>query len=158
MMSFFIFQTFSLLAAMSTAFLAGIFFIFHNTVMVVLAEQSGMNIMKRINQIIINKAFLLIFMLSPLSSLFVLIIGYSNKELTLQSPLVMGAMLAIVSFFITIRFNVPLNNRLEQEGENKGLMWQEYLVLWGHWNTRRFYLSAIACVAMYAEFIFGLCV
>jgi uncharacterized membrane protein len=138
------FQTLSLMAAISTALLAGTYFIFHNTVMIVLAEQDGMKMMNRINKVILNKTFLTIFILSPLCSLFLLIIGLTEGLLTTQTPLLYGALLSILGFLITIRFNVPLNNRLALAAESDINLWEHYLVHWVIWNQRRYYISTLA--------------
>ncbi|WP_373939226.1 DUF1772 domain-containing protein [Vibrio kanaloae] len=138
------FQTLSLIAAVSTGLLAGAYFIFHNTVMIVLAEQDGMKMMNRINKVILNKAFLTIFVLSPLCSLLLLIIGLIGELLTTQTPLLYGASLSILGFLITIRFNVPLNNRLALAVESDINMWEHYLVHWVIWNQRRYYISTLA--------------
>lgn len=153
-MSIFLFQILSVIAATSTALLAGIYFIFHNTIMIVLAEQDGMKTMNRINQVILNKTFLLIFMLSPLSSLLMLAIGLAEGLLTFQSPLIYGALLAILGFLITIRFNVPLNNSLALVTDSDRNVWEHYLVHWVTWNSRRFYLSIIAGLAIVGGFVF----
>ncbi|SEF49476.1 anthrone oxygenase family protein [Vibrio hangzhouensis] len=153
-MSIVLFQILSVIAATSTALLAGIYFIFHNTVMIVLAEQDGIKTMNRINQVILNKTFLLIFMLSPLSSLLMLAIGLAEGLLTFHSPLLYGALLAILGFLITIRFNVPLNNSLALVTDSDRNVWEHYLVHWVTWNSRRFYLSIIAGAAIVGGFVF----
>lgn len=152
-MSTILFQILSLLAATSTGLLAGLYFIFHNTVMIVLSEQGTSKVMVRINQVILNKTFLFIFTASPISSVLVLIVGFSNNLLSIYSPLLLGTLLAIVSFLITVRFNVPLNDRLD-ETEGNETVWEGYLVNWCHWNTRRYMLSTLAFIAIVGQFVF----
>lgn len=152
-MSITLFQILSLIAAASTGLLAGLYFVFHNTIMIVLAEQGGSIVMIRINQVILNKTFLMIFLLSPLSSLLALIIGLSHNLLNIYSPFLLGTILAIVSWVITIKFNVPLNNRLDKAVVDE-TAWQDYLVKWVNWNTNRYYLSTTSFIAIVSQFVF----
>ncbi|WP_375748084.1 anthrone oxygenase family protein [Vibrio sp. HN007] len=142
------FQICSLTAALSTALLAGTYFIFHNTVMQVLAEQGSMKTMNRINEVILNRTFLALFMLSPVSSLLLLVTGLAEGILDIQTPVLYGALLSILGFVITIRFNVPLNDRLARSVEIDKNRWKRYLVHWVAWNQRRYYISTLALAGL----------
>ncbi|MEL7291542.1 MAG: anthrone oxygenase family protein [Pseudomonadota bacterium] len=146
-MTLLILQSLSLIATASTALLAGTYFIFHNTVMTVLAEQNGMKMMNRINEVILNRAFLVVFLLSPVSSLLLLVFGLAGGQLGIQTQLLYGAAFSILGFLITVKFNVPLNNRLALAADSDINIWRHYLVHWVTWNQRRYYVSTLAVVA-----------
>lgn len=148
------FQTLCLIAVTSTALLAGVYFIFHNTIMVVLVEQDGIQVMNRINQVILNKTFLIIFILSPLSSILLIALGLSEGQLNFQTPVIYGALLSILAFLITIRFNVPLNNKLALAVESDPNIWEHYLEHWANWNRRRYYISTLSVAVIAAGLLF----
>lgn len=93
-------------------------------------------------------------MLSPLSSLLLLVVGFSERLLSFQTPVLYGALFAILGFLITLMFNVPLNNRLALAEDGEENIWQHYLVHWVNWNRRRYYISTLAFVAILVGFIF----
>ncbi|MCE2593645.1 DUF1772 domain-containing protein [Motilimonas cestriensis] len=155
-MSIVLLQSLSLIAAVTSALLAGVYFIFHNTIMTVLDQQNAIATMQRINQVILNKGFLTIFFLSPLSSLLLLVTGFMLDELGFQSLLFIGALTAIIGFMVTAFFNVPLNNALAAAGEDKNamLVWQRYTKNWGNWNYYRLWLSTLSCIGIISHFVF----
>nr|WP_319554972.1 hypothetical protein [uncultured Vibrio sp.] len=92
----------SLLSVLTTLLLSGIYFIFHNTVMEVLTEQNGGKVMKRINVVIINPSFLLLFILSPVSSTFALVLIFIRRDTSICFFDALGFLLAVVGFVITM--------------------------------------------------------
>lgn len=134
---------------------AGLFFIFSNTVMTALAQlkdTQGAEAMNRINDEIQNPLFFIIFMGSALLSLFIILF-----ELLVMSgdanwlALTASAIFFVGCIFVTIIFNVPLNNRLaEAEKRGPGLkeMWDEYLSNWIKWNHVRTAACIISAVLM----------
>lgn len=137
----------------TTSLLAGLYFIFYNTVMPVLKERKTPEVMVRINEVILNKGFLTVFFSSPLSSILcILIIFYQEQAPTLLLFL-FGAGLAISGFLITLFFNVPLNNRLKDSGTQLNQTWQHYLQKWGRWNAIRGCLSLVSITLMASHFV-----
>ncbi|PKF76569.1 hypothetical protein CW749_26335 [Vibrio sp. vnigr-6D03] len=137
----------------TTSLLAGLYFIFYNTVMPVLKERKTPEVMVRINEVILNKGFLTVFFFSPLSSILcILIIFYQGQAPTMPMFLI-GAGLAISGFLITLFFNVPLNNQLKDSGTQLNQTWQHYFQKWGRWNAIRGGLSLVSITLMASHFV-----
>ncbi len=137
----------AIISACTSALLAGIYFIFHNTIMPVLAQYQAMPIMQEINRVIQNRRFLSIFMLSPLSGAFAIGMLLLSGELSDYWLMLLGASTALLGFMVTVFLNVPLNEGLKQASETQQALWRDYLVTWGRWNLLRYYLSLIALLA-----------
>ncbi|UGA57475.1 anthrone oxygenase family protein [Vibrio sp. VB16] len=139
-------------SAVSTGLLAGIYFIFSNTVMPALAGMattSAAEVMQRINRLILNPPFLVLFMGSAFTSL--LLIGLSLFGLGLPDSTlgIFAAGLTMTTFFSTIGGNVPLNNLLEGTSLHSISLdktWLHYLSKWIKWNHLRALLSSIATI------------
>lgn len=112
--------------------ISGVFFIFSNTIMKVLNEgefKYSYQIMKDINRIIINPAFMLLFLGTPLLAVFLL---FSSSLASLLLNL--ATIIHIIGVFgVTITQNVPRNNRLEKTED----YWESYLKEWTFWNHIR---------------------
>ncbi|WP_159737355.1 anthrone oxygenase family protein [Vibrio atypicus] len=147
-------MTLSLVSAVTTAMLAGLYFIFHNTVMPVFKENEGALMMQRINDVIINKQFLLIFVLSPLTSLGAMLLGLIDGQLSTTDGALYGYILAILAFMITATRNVPLNNELKYASGDVSQIWKKYVQQWGSWNTKRYYLSLMSSLLVVGQFVY----
>ncbi len=95
-------------ARVAAGLLAGVFLAFAVGVMPALRaldDWTFVPVMNRINEVIVNPAFLLVFLGAPALAAALLLVE--------RSPLtVAGAALAVVTLVITIAWNVPLNNDL----------------------------------------------
>nr|WP_264299110.1 anthrone oxygenase family protein [Pseudomonas sp. FME51] len=67
-----------------------------------------------------------------------------------RSPLLISASALYVlgSFFVTVGFNVPMNNRLgrlDAESAEAAAYWPQYVRQWVRWNHVRTLASAASC-------------
>ncbi|WP_460754424.1 anthrone oxygenase family protein [Marinomonas epiphytica] len=154
-MSFQIQPFLTLICLITTSLLAGLYFIFHNTLMPVLKEQDASQIMHRVNEVIINKYFLTVFMMSPISALYLLLVEFSKHGLNFMSVSMYGEICALSAFIITAFKNVPLNHCLAQMLEHDSTIWGLYLNGWSRWNSVRYYLSLSASTFMLTDLLYG---
>jgi uncharacterized membrane protein len=129
----------------------GLLFAFSNFIMRALAElqpEHGMFAMQQINEKIINPLFLLFFLGTPL--LCLMISGYSLVHLndTHSVLLLLGSIGYIIGpFGITVRCNVPLNNKLAAAQPTEGAdIWNHYQVKWQRCNHIRTYIGLVAII------------
>ncbi len=103
------------LTTVGAAIMAGLLFAFSNFVMRALAQlppAAGMDAMQRINVLIINPLFLLVFMGTALGAL-VLLLGAMPYRGSAQRVLLCGSLCYLVGVIgVTAACNVPLNNVL----------------------------------------------
>ncbi len=135
--------------------LAGIYFIFSNTIMKALAEMEtsvGITVMQKINKIIINPGFMSLFMGAPALSLYLVYMGWFREVGAATWWLLSGGLLIIIgNFVLTAAGNVPLNNELEAvdpHSENGKRIWKKYLDRWVMLNTIRSYATATAAAVL----------
>lgn len=148
----------TLFAALGSALIAGTFFIFSAAIMSALGRLSaaeGLRAMQSINLVILNPVFLGVFLGTAVVSAALLILGLFRLGQPGWSFLFAGAALYLIgSIFVTMFFNVPMNNALEaaQAGTAEGdAVWQNYLRNWTYWN----HVRTIASLASTALFILG---
>jgi uncharacterized membrane protein len=146
-------------AALGSAVLAGIYFIFSVAVMPALArrpEAEAMAAMREINRTILNPAFFAVFFGTPVASAIVAGVALFDRTGLDVAYLVTGGGLALVgAFLVTLVFNVPLNNALEaSEPGSSGAaeVWKRYLAVWTVWN----HIRAVASLAAAAAFLMAL--
>lgn len=154
--SLFILTLFSIIGS---GLMAGLYFIFSNTIMRALQERppaEGMAVMQAINRVILNPLFFLVFFGTAVTSLLIVILVLSGKVLTGRPYLIAGSLLYLIgNIFITITRNVPLNNALDRanatnkEGQE---VWADYLKRWTTWN----HVRTVACVGAMVGFALGL--
>ncbi|GGF83311.1 anthrone oxygenase family protein [Alteromonas lipolytica] len=124
------------------ALMAGIYFAFSVIVMPSLSRlpaQQGATTMRQINRDILSSAFMLLFWGSSVLTLAALFTSPSAMT-WLAGGLYLGGML-----IVTAVGNVPLNRRLEEEGNTNGeAVWQHYLVRWTFWNHVRTASAAVS--------------
>lgn len=141
-------------ASLSAAMLAGIYFIFSNTIMPSLKGiASGPEAMQFINRTIQNTGFFILFFGSFLSSN--ILIALSLVEGSTVSILgVIASGLLITAFISTVLVNVPLNNLLDKQKTNSAEMeqlWALYLNKWVKWNHLRALLCLISAFLFLIE-------
>lgn len=110
----------------------GLYFIFSNTVMPVLANyNNGAATMIAINKKILNPLFLICFILSGLAGLYF----FFTHSGTLAAA---GIVFFIGTTLVTIVFNVPMNERLKNAMlQKRDEQWANYLSKWVVWNHVR---------------------
>ena len=149
--------TLTVLAALGSGLIAGVFFAFSVSVMAALGRQppaAGISAMQAINVVIVNPLFLGAFMGTALIGVVLAIAAVMRWSYPGAAYLLAGGVLYVAGcFLLTMVCNVPLNNRLAAirpdsvEGAN---FWRRYLVEWTNWNHARTAASfaAAACFIM----------
>jgi len=112
--------------------IAGVFFAYAVSVMPALRSMDDatfVSVLNRINVVIVNPVFLVVFLGAPAASVALLIWERSPWA-------VAGAVLAVVTLVVTFAFNIPLNNALADGGtraafENPWVLWNVVRTLTG---------------------------
>jgi uncharacterized membrane protein len=146
-------------AAVGSGLTAGMFFAFSSFVMAALGRidpRSGVAAMQSINVVVINPAFMLVFMGPGLLSLALaaaVFAGWTGGEGRL---LLAGAALYVVGCIgVTMALNVPLNNALAAvpaDSPEAAALWAGYLKDWTLWN----HVRTLAALAASVLFVAGL--
>ena len=149
----------TLLAALGSGLVAGIFFAFSAFIMSALgrvAGQCGIAAMQSINVTVLNPLFFTAFFGTAVLSLVLAIaalLGWSEPG---AFYLLAGSLLYLLGcIFVTMAFNVPLNNKLASvmPGSADGAsVWTHYLSSWTAWN----HVRTAASLAAAALFIMAL--
>lgn len=141
----------SFFAATGAGLMAGIFFIFSNTIMRSLGKlppADGMAAMRSVNSTIVNPFFLLIFLGTGFLCAALVIVSIIKWDSPGSALLLAGAAAYLLgSILVTMVFNVPMNNALEAASLNDPSsisLWQDYLARWTMWNHVRTGLSIVS--------------
>tara|TARA_R110002167_G_scaffold130383_1_gene313820 strand:- start:1979 stop:2404 length:426 start_codon:yes stop_codon:yes gene_type:complete len=137
--------------------LAGIYFIFSNTIMPSLKGiASGPEAMQFINRTIQNTGFFILFFGSFVSSNILIALSLvQDSSLSLLAIIASG--LLISAFISTVLVNVPLNNLLDKQIANTAEMdqvWTHYLNKWLRWNHLRALLCLLSALIFLIECLF----
>ena len=145
----------TLLAALGSGLIAGVFFIFSVAIMRALERvPGGMAEMRSINVVIINPMFLGVFLGTALLCGVLGVMSVLQWRSTGSAWLLAGSLLYLFgSISVTMIFNVRMNNTLaavdpaNPEGQK---VWADYLRNWTFWNHVRTIaaLGASACFAV----------
>jgi len=149
-----LFYTIALWAALGCRLMAGIFFIFSNTVMSALARlqpRQGIAAMQAINRTILNPLFFAVFF----GTAAVCILLAASLLWRWHQPeagyLMAGSLLYLVgNILVTIVFNVPMNESLdvlEPESVEAADTWAGYLTRWTAWNHVRTVSALLGALA-----------
>lgn len=137
-------------AILGSGLMAGLFFVFSNTVMAALGRlpaAQGMAAMQSINTTILNPLFLSLFMGTALLCLLVIVVAALRWEEAGSWMLIAGGTAYVAgAFLVTMVFNVPLNNQLAALAASDPTSqeaWAGYLGTWMPWN----HVRTIACIA-----------
>jgi uncharacterized membrane protein len=140
-------------AALSAATVGGLFFAFSTFIMRALGERpaaEGMAAMVAINRVILRSLFMPVFFgTAALSVVLALYGGFVRTEAS--GWLLSGALVYLANVWITMAYNVPLNNaidRADPAADNEDL-WKAYLLRWTRWN----HVRTLACLAAAGLFI-----
>lgn len=149
----------TVLAALGSGLIAGLFFAFSTSVMKALGKMppnEGMAAMQHINVVILNPLFLGVFMGTAVISAAAGVLGIVRFDRPGSVWLIAGAVLYIAgSVLVTMFLNVPMNNALvaADPASTAGQeIWKDYLVNWTFWN----HVRCIASLAASAAFTLGL--
>jgi uncharacterized membrane protein len=149
----------TLLAALGSALIAGVFFAFSGFVMTALGRlppDQGMAAMQSINVAVINPWFFAAFFGTAALCVVLAIASLFRWGEPGSIYLLAGSLLYLVgAILVTIRFNVPLNNALaaaEPGSAASAGLWTRYLAEWTAWN----HVRTAAPLAAAAAFILAL--
>ena len=145
----------TLLSALGSGMIAGVFFVFSFAIMRALSRItpfSGMWAMQSINIYILNPVFLGVFLGTGIICAGLAITAVVRWHLPRAGWLLAGTMIYIVgSIGVTVIFNVPMNNSLmvADPATPEGLqLWSKYLTDWTFWNHIRTFASLGACASL----------
>jgi uncharacterized membrane protein len=147
----------TLVTALGSGLIAGVFFIFSTTVMRAfgrLPANEGIAAMNMINVVIINPMFLGVFLGTAVVCLALTVMSLIRWQQPGNAWLLAGALLYLIgSIAVTMIFNVPMNNALAAVTPvNADGIWTNYLSTWTFWN----HVRTIASLAAAASFIAAL--
>jgi uncharacterized membrane protein len=149
----------TLAAALGAGLVAGIFFAFSAFIMTALGRlppEGGISAMQSINVAVLNPMFLFVFFGTAVAALILAVAAFAGWSPSQSTCLLAGALLYLAgTIFVTMAFNVPLNNRLAAGGAKSAegaSVWKTYLSAWTAWN----HVRTIAALAACALFILAL--
>jgi uncharacterized membrane protein len=141
-------------AALGTALMAGLYFIFSVAIMSALgriAPASGMAAMQSINVVILNPWFFLAFFGTAAVCAVLAVMALLRWSEPGAALLLLACALYLVgNIVVTMVFNVPLNNALaaaDPASADGAAVWSHYLSTWTAWNHVRT-LSCLAALAL----------
>lgn len=137
-------------ATLGSGMMAGLFCSFSSFIMQALSEiphSSGIAAMQAINRVIVKPSFLLVFWGTGLADALAVGFGWQQLNNTALIWSIAGGVIYVTGIlFITIAFNIPLNNRLESvdpKSTEGSRVWETYLIIWVRWN----HVRSIAAIA-----------
>jgi uncharacterized membrane protein len=147
--------TLTLVAALGSGLVGGVFFAFSTFVMGALGRlpaAQGIAAMQSINVVVINPLFLGAFI--GTAALCALLVAVAL--VTWQQPgailLLAGALLYFVgTFLVTMVFNVPLNDALATVAPDSSVgadLWSRYLTTWTNWNHVRTIAASVGAALL----------
>lgn len=149
-------NTLALLTCIGAGIVGGVFFAFSTFVMKALSqlpESHGVAAMQRINVVVLNPLFLGAFMGTAVLATGCFAVSLFQWSAP-RSPLLLASSLLYLvgTFFVTIAFNVPRNERLarlDNESSERSAYWPVYVEEWSRWNHVRTVASvaSAACSA-----------
>lgn len=150
-----------LICALGCGVIAGFFFAFSVCVMRALARlvpAQGAAAMRSINIVVINPWFLSVFFGIALACLGAMALALLQWEPLRGSLLLAGGALYLVgTIFVTMRFNVPRNDRLAAAPDDAALtgLWADYVLSWTAWNHVRTVAALAAAILFTAALAAG---
>jgi uncharacterized membrane protein len=151
----------ALLTCIGAGTIGGVFFAFSAFVMKALAQlpaSQGVSAMQRINVVVLNPVFLSVFVGSALLAGGCAVVPFFPWS-TPRSPLLLAAGLLYLlgTFFATMAFNVPRNERLarlDAESSEAASYWPVYVREWSKWNHVRTAASVASAACSAASLSF----
>jgi uncharacterized membrane protein len=149
----------TLLAALGSGLIAGLFFAFSVSVMRALSRippPAGIAAMQAINVVILNPIFGLVFFGTAVASLVLGVLALVRWNDPGSAYLLAGGLLYFAGSFVVTRvFNVPRNNalaRMDPAAGDAGGGWSRYVAEWTGWNHVRLIASLAAAAAFTVGF------
>jgi uncharacterized membrane protein len=149
----------TVLAALGSGMMAGLFFAFSAFIMQAFAKRPapvGIAAMQSINETILKPVFFLVFFgTAVLGAVLAILAAISWSDAGAGWRLAGGLLYLVGSIGITMRCNVPLNNRLMNvaaDSAEGATFWSHYLKVWTQWN----HVRTVGCIAAAACFILGM--
>lgn len=146
----------TLIAALGSGLIAGVFFAFSTFVMKALARLApaeGIAAMQSINVVVLNPWFLGAFFGTALASAAAIVAGLMAWRENGSTLLVAGGVLYLVGTIgVTMVCNVPLNEQLARiagTDASAAAAWARYVPSWTTWNHVRT-VAALAAAAAFA--------
>lgn len=145
-------------AALGCALLGGVYFAFSAFIMRALrdAGHAGTTSMNSINRVIVRSSFMPLFVGTTIAAAALVALGLIHFGKANALLLITGGLLYVAGMFgVTVFFNVPLNNALQNvvnESRTGTAIWSDYLRRWTRWN----HLRAVSSLAAAALFILAL--
>jgi len=134
----------SLITAVASVIMAGIFFTFSSFVMTALGNLQacdGIRAMQRINIDVFNWSFAFLFFGIPLAAVVLGIYAVINWSESEAPYYLVGSIVYLFgSLVVTGLRNVPLNDmlaRIDPDEDNAVKEWRRYLISWKRWNHVR---------------------
>lgn len=144
-----------IVASVGAGLMGGLFFVFSNVIMTAfdrLPGGGGVPAMQRINEVILNPVFFLVFFGTAVLCLLFLVFYLTHLDKPGAWVACAGALIYLLgSIVVTMICNVPLNNKLAAvpaTASDLVAQWQAYRVPWTQWN----HLRTIACTLAAAAF------
>jgi len=142
-----------LVACIGAAIIGGVFFAFSTFVLKALAAlpaSHGVAAMQRINVVVLNPLFLGVFIGTAILAIGCVALALLSWSMP-RSPLLLaaGILYLMGSFFVTLAFNVPRNNRLAGLGNATSeaiAYWPVYVAEWSRWNHVRAAASVASAI------------
>lgn len=146
--------TTTLLAAIASGLVGGVFLAFSSFIMSGLARlpaAQGIAAMQSINVTVLSSAFIAMFLLTAIASVGLAIGGLATWDKPGSALLIGGSVIYLVGAIgVTMVFNVPRNDALaaiEPTSPEGAALWSSYLSSWAAWNHVRMLASLGSCVA-----------
>jgi uncharacterized membrane protein len=145
----------TLLAALGSGLIAGVFFAFSTFVMHALAQQppaQGIATMQSINITVINPWFMTVFLGTGATCFFLVIAAIFKWHQPGAAYVLLGSLLYLIGTLgVTIGFNVPLNDALavaKPDSPEGASLWAKYLTNWTFWNHVRMIAAGAAAALL----------
>jgi uncharacterized membrane protein len=150
----------ALLTCIGSGTVGGVFFAFSAFVMKALTQlptSQAITAMQRINVVVLNPLFLSVFVGSAVLAAVGVVMSLFHWNASRSSWLLASGLLYLVgSFFVTVAFNVPRNQRLARlyDSADASAYWPIYVREWSMWNHTRTAasISSALCSAAYLAF------
>ena len=133
-----------LFSILGCGLVAGMFFAFSTFVMMALEQRppaEGIAVMQAINITVINPWFMVAFLGTAVTCLGLAIASLMQWQQQGSAYLLMGSLLYLIgTLFVTMRFNVPMNDALaiiQPTNPDAVGLWSHYLSKWTFWNHIR---------------------
>ncbi|MFD0361808.1 DUF1772 domain-containing protein [Nocardia sp. GCM10030253] len=152
-------------ATFATGLIAGLFFSYVNSVMPALNrtdDRTMIDVMQKINVVIINPAFMIGFMGTVAFSLLAAALHLGKDHRTTLIWIAVALVLNVIAFAVTSGLNVPLNDQLAGAGDPAAIVdlaqvRADFESAWVRWNTVRAILHTLAFLVLIgALFVAGM--